>query len=235
MKMHLFILFSIISVSFGFSQTQPKLEDYTLESLEVNVVVFPFGMDNPVKIGTVSKSGLINFELPKELPEISKETEENFMNDLAYTVLGVCDDGKRMISDKDNSPSFEAGVLSLTTTDNPYAGVIIAVSDEALIPWIQDPGYEEPVFGSYFELIYVSSVFKYEGECVQTRSSMSDDPDMEIAYSFNLNLKAGFNFIEYKIENIHKTDPEVMASFPDKVAITSVEGIPDCKWIGKYF
>lgn len=232
------ILSFIISLSFisqGFSQTQPKIEDYPLGSLEVNVVVFPFGMDNPIKIGTVSKSGLINFELPAELPEISKETEENFMNDLVYTVLGVCDDGKGMISDTDNSPSFEAGLLSLSTVDNPYAGVIMAVSDETLMPWVTDPSYEEPLFGSYFELIYVPSAFKYEGECKQTRSSMSDDPDMEIAYSFNLNLKAGFNFIEYKIENIHKTDPDVMASFPDKVSIISVEGIPNCKWIGKYF
>lgn len=92
-----------------------------------------------------------------------------------------------------------------------------------------------PVLGSYFELIYVNSIFHYEGECVQTRSSMSDDPDMEITYSFNLNLKAGFNFIEYKIENIHETDPEMMASFPDVISVTSVEGIPNCKWIGKYF
>lgn len=235
MKIHLFILFSIISVSFGFSQTQPKLEDYPLGSLEVNVVIFPFGMDNPIKIGTVSKSGLINFELPKELPEISKEMEENFMSSLSYTIFDVCDNGREMIADKENGASFEAGLLSLSTNDNPYAGIIYVVSDEALMPWINDPGYEEPVFGSYYELIYLASAFQYEGECVQTRSSMSDDPDMEIAYSFKLNLKAGFNFIEYKIENIHKTDPDVMASFPDKVSIISVEGIPDCKWIGKYF
>ncbi|MBA6153170.1 hypothetical protein [Gelidibacter maritimus] len=230
-----FLIISFLFATIGFAQSQPKLEDYALANSDVNVVVFPFGMDNPVKIGTVSKSGHINFEFPTELPKISKETQENFMNDLAYTLFDVCDDGKDMISDKDNRPSFEAGMLSLATTDHPYAGVITAISDEALMPWITDPGYEEPVLGSYFELIYVTSIFHYEGECVQTRSSMSDDPDMEITYSFNLNLKTGFNFIEYKIENIHETDPEMMASFPDVISVTSVEGIPNCKWIGKYF
>ena len=235
MKTYFIILFSISLVALGFSQTQPKVDDYPFGKSDVNVIIFPFGMENPIIIGTMSRSGDINFEFPKELPKISKETEENFMQDLVYTVFSVCDDGLGMISDKDNLPSFEAGVLSLSTTDNPYAGVIMAVSDVALIPWIEDPGYEEPLFGSYFELIYVPSAFKYEGECKQTRSSMSDDPDMEISYSFNLNLKAGFNFIEYKIESIHKTDPNVMASFPDKVSIISVEGIPNCKWVGKYF
>ncbi|HUH27301.1 hypothetical protein [Gelidibacter sp.] len=234
MKMS-FLIIGLFFITLGFSQDQPKLEDYALANTDVSVVVFPFGMEHPVTIGTMTKSGEINFKFPKNLPDISKETEENFMQDLIHTVFNVCDEGESMISDKENRSSFEAGVLSLTTADNPYAGVIIAVSDETLLPWIQDPGYEEPVFGSYFELIYVSSAFKYEGECVQTRSSMSDDPDMGIAYTFNLNLQAGFNFIEYKIENIHKTDPDVMASFPDKVSITSVEDIPDCKWIGKYF
>ncbi|WP_417370686.1 hypothetical protein [Gelidibacter japonicus] len=230
-----FLIISLFFITLGFSQGQPKLEGYALANLDVSVVVFPFGMEHPITIGTLKKSCEINFQFPKTLPEISKETEENFMHDLIYTVFSVCNEGLRMISDKDNRPSFEAGALSLSTTDNPYAGVIIAVSDEAMMPWIQDPGYEEPVLGSYFELIYVSSAFKYEGECIQTRSSMSDDPDMEIAYSFNLNLQSGFNFIEYKIESIHKTDPDVMASFPDKVSIISVEGIPDCKWIGKFF
>ncbi|MBO3099170.1 hypothetical protein [Gelidibacter pelagius] len=229
------LIISLFFITLGFSQDRPKLEDYALANSDVSVVVFPFGMEHPITIGTLTKSGVINFQFPKTLPEISKETEENFMQDLIYTVFSVCNEGLRMISDKDNRPSFEAGALTLTTADNPYAGVIIAVSDEAMMPWVQDPGYEEPVLGSYFELIYVSSAFTYEGECIQTRSSMSDDPDMEIAYSFNLNLKEGFNFIEYKIENIHKTDPNVMASFPDKVSIISVEGIPDCKWIGKYF
>ena len=235
MKKYFIILLSIIFVSFGFSQNQPKLDNYPFESLEVNVITFPFGMDDPIKIGTMSTSGEIHFEFPKALPKISKETEENFMRDFRYTIFNECDNSREMVSDNENGPSFNAGILSLSTNDNPYVGVIRAVSDGALMPWIEDPGYEEPVLGSYFELIYVASDFQYEGECAQTRSSMSDDPDMEISYSFNLNLKAGFNFVEYKIESIYKTDPDLMASFPDKISVTSVDGIPNCKWVGKYF
>ena len=64
---------------------------------------------------------------------------------------------------------------------------------------------------------------------------MADNGDAQIVYNYNLNLKAGFNFIEYKIESIYKTDPNIMASFPDKVRVTDVKGIPNCRWIGKYF
>ena len=234
MKTHLFILLSIISVSFGFSQTQPKLDNYPFGDLDVNVVIFPFGMENPIKIGTMSKSGEIHFEFPKELPKVSITTEENFMSEVAYTVFNECVNWTEIISEKENVPSFKS-TLSLATSNNPYAAVIFAVSDEDLMPWMDSASYEEPISGSYFELIHVAAAFQYKGECIQTIMSMSDDPDMEIAYSFDLNLKAGFNFMKYKIESIHKTDPEVRASFPDKVMVTSVEGIPNCKWVGKYF
>ena len=235
MKTLLFILLSIISVSFGISQNQPKLDSYPFKDLEVNIVIFSFGMEKPIKIGTIMKSGEINFEFPTELPKSFKEDTDSFMQDIAYTVFDVCDNAKKIISEHENPASFEVGGISLSTNDNPYAGIIYAVSDKALMPWVDDPNYEEPTLASYFELVYVASAFQFEGDCIQTQSSMSEDPDMEIAYSFNLNLKTGFNFIEYKIESIHKTDPKVMASFPDKVSITSVDGVPNSIWVGKYF
>ena len=129
--------------------------------------------------------------------------------------------------------SFDTGALSLWTSDNRYVGVIFTVSDENLLPWVEDPAYMEPVMGSYFELIFVAAPFQYQGNCITTK--MLDNGDAQITYNYNLNLKAGFNFIEYKIENIYKTDPNIMASFPDKVSITNVAGVPNCQWIAKYF
>ena len=217
----------------GYSQNQPKIENYPFESLDVNIMVIPLGMENPIKIGTMSKSGDIKFEIPKELAQLSKETEENYMNDVAYTLFDVCDNVRDILSGKENIASFDTGVLSLWTSNSRYVGVIFAVSDENLMPWVEDPAYMEPHMGSYFELMYVKKAFQYEGACVQTR--MMDEGDAIITYQYHLNLKAGFNFVEYKIESIHKTDPNVMASFPDTLSVTSVEGIPDCQWIGKYF
>lgn len=231
-KINLFII-CLVALSLSSVQSQPKLDNYPFKSLDVNVMVIPFGMEQPIKIGTMSPSGDIQFDIPTELPQLSKETKDNFMSDVAYTLFDVCDNASEVLSGKDNIASVDTGALSLWTSDNRYVGVIFAVSDENLMPWVEDPAYIEPILGSYFELIYVAKAFQYEGECEQTR--MMDDGDANITYHYNLKLKAGFNFVEYKIEHIHKTDPNVMASFPDKVLVSAVEGIPNCKWIGKYF
>lgn len=231
MKNALLCIISILIFNFAQSQSHPKIEDYPFGSLDVDVMVLPFGMEYPIKIGIMSKSGDIKFDIPKELPKLSKETEDNFMNDVTYTLFDVCD--TNMVSGNENIKSVETGALSLWTKDKRYVGVIFTVSDEKLLPWVEDPGYNEPILGSYFELIYVASSFKYKGECVQTQ--MLDNGDAEIIFSYDLDLKAGFNFIEYKIDHIYKTDPNVMASFPDKISVSNVEDIPNCKWIGKYF
>ena len=231
MKNALLCVISILVCNFVQAQNHSKIENYPFGSLDVDVMVLPFGMEYPIKIGHMSKSGDIKFDIPKELPQLSKEMEDNFMNDVAYTLFDVCD--TTMVFGNENIKSVETGALSLWTTDKRYVGVIFTVSDEKLLPWIEDPGYNAPILGSYFELIYVAASFKYKGECTQTR--MLDDGDAEIRFSYNIDLKPGFNFIEYKIDRIYKTDPNVMAAFPDKISVSNVEDIPNCKWIGKYF
>ncbi|MDP5081938.1 MAG: hypothetical protein NWP87_04715 [Winogradskyella sp.] len=233
-KINLFIV-SLFVFNLGFSQTQPKLDNYPFGSLDVNIMVIPFGMENAIKIGSISKSGDIKLDFPKELKSISKDDQDSESVKLWYTLFSQCDNGMEMVAEKDNILSFDTGALSLWTADNRYVGVVFTVSDEKLMPWVEDPAYMEPITSSYFELVYVAKPFQYKGNCDTSRMMEEGEDDAKIDYTYDLNLKAGFNFIEYKIENIHKTDPNVMASFPDKVSITSVDGIPNCKWIGKYF
>jgi hypothetical protein len=233
-KFNVLLIFVFLAFQLQYAQAQAKIDDYPFGSLDVNIMVIPFGMENPIKIGTMSKSGAIQFEIPSELPKISKEIEENFMNDVAYTLFDVCDEDT-IDSEIKNIKSFDTGALSFWTSGNQYVGVIFTVSDEKLMPWVEDPAYMEPILGSYFELIYVAKPFQYKGNCNTARMMDEGEDDVKIDYTYNLNLKAGFNFIEYKIESIHKTDLNVMASFPDKVSVSSVVSIPNCKWIGKYF
>lgn len=217
----------------GYSQGQPNLENYPFGPLDVNVFVMPFDMDFPIKIGTMSKSGQIQFDFPSEIKKTEDIDTDGEFTKLWFTLFPHCDYGIDMISENDNMFSFDGGTISLFTSDNRYVGVVFTVSNEDLLPWIEDPAYMEPILASYYKLVYVTNSFSYEGECVQTR--MMENGEAQISYAYNLNLKAGFNFIEYKIEHIYKTDPNVMASFPDKLTVTSVDGIPNCKWIGKYF
>jgi len=231
-KLNVLLVFVFFTFQIQFAQTQYKIENNPTNAMDI--IINPFGMENPITIGTLSKSGDIQIDFPKELKNISKDDKESMSSELWYTLFSNCNNASEMVAEKDNIFSFKAGNLSLSNKDNPYAGVIFTVSNEDLIPWIEDPGYMEPVLESYFELIYVAKPFQYQGSCESGRM-LDDYKEIEITYNFNLNLKAGFNFIEYKIESIYKTDPDVMASFPDKVTITNTEGIPDCKWIANYF
>ncbi|GGG39898.1 hypothetical protein [Bizionia arctica] len=235
MKTYVLVFLSFLACNIFYSQAQPKIEDYSLGSLDVNVMVIPFGMENPIKVGTMSKSGDIILDFSKELPDISKEEKESDSSKLWYTLFSQCENRFEIVEEKDNIFSFDTGALSLWTSDERYVGVIFTVSDENLVPWIEDPAYMEPIMASYFELIYVAKPFQYKGNCNTTRMMEEGEEDVKIDYTYNLNLKAGFNFIEYRIESIYKTDPNIMASFPDKISVTSVEGIPNCKWVGKYF
>src|SRR5690606_7340980 len=101
-------------------------------------------MENPIKIGAMSKEGFINFDFPKALPEISDEIKESESSKLWYTLFSQCDNGTEMVAEKDNIFSFDSGVLSLWTTNNNYVGVVFAVSDENLMPCVEDPAYMEP-------------------------------------------------------------------------------------------
>lgn len=231
MKQTILSIVSLFLFAIGYSQL--KINDYPFGNLDVNVVVIPFGMDSPIKLGTISKTGDINFNFTDKLKNIPSHIKESESYKLWYTLFPKCNYGMDMVAEEDNIFSFDAGALSLWTSDERYVGVIFIVSNEDLMPWVEDPTYMEPVLGSYYKLVYVEKPFEYNGSCVETK--MLDNSEAQVSFDYDLSLKSGFNFIEYKIEHIYKTDPNVMASFPDKVFVTSVSDVSNCKWIAKYF
>jgi hypothetical protein len=91
MKASFFIFVSFLSVIIGFDQNHPKTDNYPVGDMDVNVMVIPIGMEHPIKIGTMSKLGDNQFIFPNKLPKISKETEENFINGVIYSLFDVCD------------------------------------------------------------------------------------------------------------------------------------------------
>ncbi len=208
--------------------SKPKIENYPFGSLEVDIMVIPLGMKTPIKIGTMTKSGDINFDFPIALKNTSQESSK-----IRHAISSLCDKGLGMVEEKDDILLHESGIISLWTKENRFVGDIYAVSDEDLIPWIDDPFYASPILGSYYKLVYVASDFQYNTNCIQTR--MLDTVHAKVTYSYNLNLKAGFNFIEYKIEHIYKSNINDGVSFPDKMYVNSVSRIPKCQWIGQYF
>jgi hypothetical protein len=102
-----------------------------------------------------------------------------------------------------------------------------------MIPWLEDPMYMEPVLGSYYQLVYISKPVDFIKDCEYQMDS--GNGDVPVHYSYDLKLKQGYQFIQYTLKSIHKTDPNIRASFPDKVEVTTVKELPKALWVGKYF
>lgn len=165
------------------------------------------------------------------------------MSDAAFTLFQNCDKKYDILSEEENSKAVNVGYISLSTNENPYSGFLCMVTDEKLVPWLGDTYSKDAVIGSYFELVYMESDFNYQGECTSNVNNTETDV-IETLYSYDLELKAGFNFIEYNIENVkeHKVpsmyEEGVFDNIikPSNIKISSTQSIPpNTKWIGKYF
>lgn len=235
------LLILLLSFEGIIAQTQSKVDNYPLKASDL--VLFSFGTDNPLSIGTISDSGELDFKFPENLNFITDEMKSNFMSDTAFTLFSKCDNSYDILTEEENSKAVNAGYISLSTKENPYSGLLFMVTDEKLVPWLEAYGDINAVLGSYFELVYMESDFNYQGECISTVTYIENDP-VETVYTYNLQLKAGFNFIEYKIESVkeHKVpsmyEEGVFDNIikPSTIKVLSTQSVPqNTKWIGKYF
>jgi hypothetical protein len=241
MKTQIIFIIGILICSLGQSQTKPIVENYPLKTADL--VLFSFGIHQAIAIGTASNSGELNFNFPKNINFISDEAKANSWSDTAFTLFSKCDNSYEILSEEDNGKAVSGGYISLSTKENSYAGLLFMVTDENLVPWIEESYSNNAVIGSYFELVYMESDFNYQGECSSTVTNTETDT-IETLYVYDLQLKAGFNFIEYKIESIMEHEVPSMykenvfekIDKPSKIMVSSSQsGVPNTKWIGKYF
>jgi len=75
--------------------------------------------------------------------------------------------------------------------------------------------------------------FDFKGCCVQTTNL--EDGNLETSYEIGVDLGAGFNFIEYKVESVHAGSEEMAAS-PKRVVVSSHSEIPEnALWMAYYY
>jgi len=230
MKHLMTLLLAFVAVWAQAQQFSGKISDFVLETADV--VIFPFGMDFPVKIGTVEKQGKVNISMDAvDLSQIPADTKDLFLGRVADNFFANCDnpDGLQ-ISDK--IKALKCGMPALWY-NNQWAGTFCLVSDEKLQPWIEDRYYMEPVKASFFEILYVDHDLSLVTSCTTTLNLTTGN--VESANNFNLKLKKGFNLIQYKIDEIHKTDLNETSSLPSKIQITNPQDDKEIKWMVKYF
>lgn len=231
MKQLIIGLFMISGMGMLQVQAQAHLDNFPLGAAEI--VAYPFGMEYPVKLGTVTEQGDIQFDFPEEITNgIPPETVEMFRPDLSVLFFFSCDDPS--VLDADSMYALPMDPIAMVTADERYAGVLFPLSHEDILPWLEDQYYMEPVKGSFVKLIYTDADHHIAGTCHGTRELSTGVLKSE--YTFDVELKKGFNFINYEILEIHKTDPNETSSIPSKVKITSTQdSIPDVQWKAKYF
>jgi hypothetical protein len=198
---------------------------------EMDITIMAFGMDNWVHIGKVDRKGNFSIDLEKVPMDESQISDEN-MGPLFFAFPFRCMDSDNFGEHKE-TPVVSERFLRLTA-DNDWKGTLLLVSDPALAPYRLDEGYSNAVVGAFFELIYLKEGVALNFTC-ESQIYADQDTYVDVNYTFDIELKKGFSWIQYDIEEVFETNPEIRSSFPSKVTIRNLKDPSIIKWIGTYY
>ncbi|WP_158856440.1 hypothetical protein [Lunatibacter salilacus] len=200
---------------------------------EMDMVLMLFGMDNPISIGTVNKKGEFTANLANlTIDHISEDNRSMSIGPLYFNFYFKCNDSNDFGDDAEKRAARQDYVR--LTNKGEWAGTVFLVSDENLIPWLEDGGYNNAVKGSFYEVIYAEEDITVNMTCISSVYA-ADNEEVPTEYIFDVQLTKGFNWVEYTIEEVYETDPDVRASFPSKVSISNLKDPSKMLWVGIYY
>lgn len=231
MKLVLTLCFACFVFCVNAQEITGKIENH--ENSQMELVLMLFGMEKPISIGTVDKKAQFTASLDNiRIDQISEEDKAMYIGELYFSFYFQCND-REVFGENFDKPAARQDYVRLTKNGD-WAGTLFLVSDERLRPWLEDPGYNNAITGSFYEVMYVEEDLSLEMTC--TSSVYADDTtEVETEYSFDIELKKGFNWVEYTITEVYETDPDIRASFPSKVTISNLKDPSKMLWIGKYY
>lgn len=230
--MKLLSLISFLFLSLSIASAQSSATVIPAPSGELTIVLTPFGMENTVLLGSVGKTGKASLNHKVDFSDVSESVKSMYWIRISE-LLSFCDNSTALFSQADKIEVLEMGPLFLYKNAE-MAGFVTLVSDTALYKWVNDPGYEDAVPGSYFEMVYVSEPFDYKGSCNQTTDL--EMGNIETDFEMDIALKAGLNYLEYKIVSVQDIESGEMGASPKKVMVTSHSDLPvNAKWMAYYY
>ncbi len=199
---------------------------------EMDVVLTMFGFEKLVKIGNLSADGTLEIDLSEDPTGMLTDDEREFYIDrLVYGFQYVC-------GNPDDFPEGEpkiardAGFIALWANDT-WSGTLFPVTDEKLRLWMEDDGYNDAVEASFYKVLLVTEDVELTKKC--NNFDYYDDKDVEVNLDYDIRLKKGLNLVEYQIQSVFKTNPDVRAAFPDKIKITNSAENQPIVWMASYF
>ncbi|MEQ8556442.1 MAG: hypothetical protein RIC06_06460 [Cyclobacteriaceae bacterium] len=199
----------------------------------MDLVLMPFGMDYPIVIGKINKKGSFNVNISLgDIENVPVESREMFTGDLYFNLHFSCDNSDEFGIGNDE-PAVRIDYIRMFIKDQ-WTGTAFLVSDENLLPWLEDKYYKNAILGSFYEVVYVGQDMVVNTTCTSEKY-VSDELTVKAVYDYDLNLVKGFNWIEYVIEEVYITGSEELADFPLKVKVQSPSDPSKIRWIGKYY
>lgn len=199
---------------------------------DMDVVLTIFDFEKLVKIGTLSADGTLEIDLSEDPSGmLTEEDREFFIDRLVYGFQYLC-------GNPDDFPEGEpkiardAGHIALWANDT-WAGTLFPVTDEKLRLWVEDDGYNDAVEASFYKVLLVTEDVELKKQC--TNSNFYDGENVQVDLEYDIRLKKGLNLVEYQIQTVYKTDPDVMSAFPTKVKMTNPTENPPIIWMASYF
>jgi hypothetical protein len=202
------------------------------EKGDMDVVLTMFGFEKLVKIGNLSADGTLEIDLSDDPSGMLTDEDRDFYIDrLVFGFQFVC-------GNPDDFPEGEpkiardAGFIALWANDT-WAGTLFPVTDEKLRLWMEDDGYNDAVQASFYKVLLVTEDVELQKQC--SNSNTYDGKNVDVNLEYNISLKKGLNLVEYQIQSVFKTDPDVRAAFPEKVKMTNPDENPPIIWMASYF
>lgn len=229
----------ILSIIFILALLSPALQaqkiSRTLEnhnSKTADLVLFGTGMDTPLKLGSIDAKGNLSADLSDiQMSAITDEIKDMYFTELRNVFRFGCG-GPDDFGKQGNIPALRGGNIALWD-GNEWTGSIFLVSDTALKPWLEDEGYNPAIKATFWDIVYAGEDVKLNLNC--NNEIGLESGNVEVSYTYSLDLKKGFNWLEYTIEEVYNTNPEETASFPSKVKISNLSNPERMKWMANYF
>ncbi|WP_323028387.1 hypothetical protein [Gelidibacter japonicus] len=232
MKQQLLTFLGLLLCILGYTQTLTgKLENPLQNMPEMDIVLWPLGMDSAVTIGKLTANGTLEFNFPEKEAFQSADAEKRMVvDDFKHALRFNC-----IAQGESVYPNVKATSISPISLwyKNRYVGVLFPVTDEKLMHWLEDETYNNPVEGTFYDMIYVDEATTLKTDC-STTLQFSEET-VNASYHYQLELEVGLNFIVYTIEDIHKMNSKVTSNKPSKVVVKNVQAEDGIKWIAKYF
>lgn len=228
MKSVLIALSMILCLPAVIAQGPPVIEDYSAGNKEL--AIFPFGMDNVIIVGSLSKKGEISFNWEEvalnDIPNI-----EFFTADLKSLFQIYCDEELEQTVEGEDAISAHAGYIYLWN-GRKWNGALTPASSKEMYDHLEDSWSYNVVEGSYLKFYYSDKPSSYNSIC-RTMINLGDREAVQETI-YKLNFTSGWNTVRYEI--LETASAKDMPDQALKMLVETVEEIPeDIRWFLKEF